>query len=265
MENYVEEEAFEMIPCPSCGGGNEKESSSCSHCGKVLREERKKLFKRRSFFFGGIGLVLILAIGFFVTRISQSQAIGKVNGEVITREEFSKRVEQTKRLYENRYGENLFQGEEGKQHLTRLKAQILDEMVTEKILLQEAKNAGYTSAPPEEIEKELEAIRKKSGLSTADLEKMIGGKIQDVKAELGKEWSHFRICGKGRSKGQTENQILFSGSGLQKQRPQPELKPMKSWKPSRRQRLLAAPVDVAEVEKLNPSTRRLNRRQGPRV
>ena len=218
MENYVEEEAFEMIPCPSCGGGNEKESSSCSHCGKVLREERKKLFKRRSFFFGGIGLVLILAIGFFVTRISQSQAIGKVNGEVITREEFSKRVEQTKKLYENRYGENLFQGEEGKQHLTRLKAQILDEMVTEKILLQEAKNAGYTSAPPEEIEKELEAIRKKSGLSTADLEKMIGGKIQDVKAELGKEWVISEFVEKAVLKGEQRNADFVFGQWFAKTR-----------------------------------------------
>jgi len=176
----------------------------------------KSFLRDDPFFSEGSASLLILAIGFFVTRISQSQAIGKVNGEVITREEFFKRVEQTKRLYENRYGENLFQGEEGKQHLIRLKAQILDEMVTEKILLQEAKNAGYTSAPPEEIEKELEAIRKKSGLSTADLEKMIGGKIQDVKAELGKEWVISEFVEKAVLKGEERNADFVFGQWFAK-------------------------------------------------
>src|SRR4030042_4135431 len=86
-------------------------------------------------------------------------------------------------VYEMRYGGNLFQGEEGTQNLIRLKAEVLDEMVTEKLLLQEAKNAGYRLAPPEEIEKELETIKRKNGLSTADLEKMSGGKIEDFKGQ----------------------------------------------------------------------------------
>jgi predicted nucleic acid-binding Zn ribbon protein len=161
METYSEEEAFEMVLCPSCGSGNEKESCFCKDCGKVLREERKKRFKKRSLLLGGIALVLILAIGFFATRISQSQAIGKVNGEAIGRQEFSKRVERMKRFYENRYGEDLFRGDEGTQQLNRLRAQILDEMVTEKILLQEARTAGYASVPPGEVEKRLEEIKMK--------------------------------------------------------------------------------------------------------
>ena len=153
---------------------------------------------------------------FFGTGVFGSKVVGKVNGEVITREEFSKRVDRMKRLYENRYGENLFQGEEGKQNLNRLKAQILDEMVTEKVLLQEAKNAGYTSAPPEEIEKELEGIKEKNGLSTADLEKMIGGKIEDLKAELGKEWVISEFVEKAVLKGAQQNGNLVFGQWLAK-------------------------------------------------
>ena len=217
MENYSEEEAFEAISCPSCGGANEKESYSCSHCGNVIREERKKPFKKRSLFFGGVALVLLLAIGFFVTRISQSQMVGKVNGEVIGRQEFSKRVERMKRFYENRYGEDLFRGDEGMQQLNRLKAQILDEMVQEKILLQEAKSAGYTSVPPGEIEKRLEEIKKK-GLSDDDLERMTGGKSEDLKAELEKEWIISTFVEKAVLKGGQGNPDFVFGQWFAKTR-----------------------------------------------
>jgi hypothetical protein len=232
METYSEEEPFEIIPCPSCGGGNEKENYFCSHCGKVLRgevlreevlreevlrEERKKPFKRRSLLLGGIALVLILAIGFFATRISQSQAIGKVNGEAISRQEFSKRVERMKRFYENRHGEDLFRGDEGTQQLNRLKAQILDEMVAEKILLQEAKSAGYTSVPPGEIEKRLDEIKKK-GLSDDDLERMTGGKSEDLKAELEKEWIISTFVEKAVLKGEQGNPDFVFGQWFAKAR-----------------------------------------------
>ena len=66
-----------------------------------------------------------------------------------------------------------FRVKQGEENLNRLKTDIIDEMVDEKILLQEAKISGYTSAPEEEIEKQLEAIKKKNGLSDADITKMI--------------------------------------------------------------------------------------------
>ena len=228
MENYSEEEAFEMISCPSCGGGNEKESCFCKDCGKVLREERKKPFKKRSLFFGGVALVLILAIGFLVTRISQSQAVGKVNGEVIGRQEFSKRVERIKRFYEDRYGEDLFRGDEGTQQLNRLRAQILDEMVTEKILLQEAKSAGYTSVPPGEIEKRLGEIKKKD-LSDDDLERMTGGKIEDLKAELENEWIISTFVEKAVLKGEQGNADFVFGQWFAKTKAAAKIETYERW------------------------------------
>ena len=89
------------------------------------------------------GLILAGAIGYFLTGGLESKLVGKVNGEGITRKEFSKRLERAKKFYELRYGQNLFKGEKGKENLNRLKTDILDEMTTEKILLQEAKSAGY--------------------------------------------------------------------------------------------------------------------------
>ena len=165
--------------------------------------------------------MLALAVGFFITGFSESRWVGKVNEEGITREEFSKRVEGMKNIYESHYGENLSQGEAGKDNLNRLKVQVLDEMITEKVLLQEAKSAGYTSAPPEEIDRELEEIKKKNGFSNADIEKMIGVKMEDFAAELGKKCVISQFIEKIVLKGQLQNADFPSGSGLPKRKGTP--------------------------------------------
>jgi len=206
----------ERVSCPSCGEENESESRFCAHCGKSLPEDKKKRFKKRYLLFGGPGLVLAVAVMFFGLGGLGSKVVGKVNGEAITRESFSKRVDRMKRLYENRYGESLFQGEEGTQELNRLKAQVLDEMVTERVLLQEARNAGYTSAPQGEIENELEGIKTKSGLSTADLERKTGLKIEDLKAELENEWVISEFVEKAVLKGDLRNGNVVFGQWLAK-------------------------------------------------
>lgn len=81
----------------------------------------------------------------------------------------SKRIVRAKKFYEYRYGQDVFQGEAGRGNLNRVKSETLDEMVNGKILLQEAKAVGYTSAPEEEIEEELEAIKEKTSLCDADV------------------------------------------------------------------------------------------------
>jgi len=206
----------ERVSCPSCGEENEGESRFCVHCGKSFLEDKKKRFKKRHLLLGGLGLLLAVLVLFFGAEVFGSKVIKKVNGEAIAREAFSKRIDRMKRLYESRYGENLFQGEEGKQNLNRLEAQVLDQMVTETLLLQEAKSAGYTSAPRGEIEKELEGIRTKSGLSSADLEKMTGGKIEDLKAELEKEWVISEFVEKAVLKGDLQNGNFVFGQWLAK-------------------------------------------------
>jgi hypothetical protein len=141
----------------------------------------------------------------------ETNLVGKVNGEGITRKEFSKRLERVKKFYELRYGQNLFQGEEGKENLNRLKSDILDEMTTEMILLQEARNSGYASAPEEEIVKEVEAVKKKHGLSDNDLKQMLGGSIGDLKEELRKGWIISQFLEKVVGKGDQQNgEIVFA-------------------------------------------------------
>ncbi len=197
--------------CPSCNGRNEKKARFCVHCGNPLLKKRRIRLTSRYIFFAAIGLILAGAISYFLLRGPESKLIGKVNGEEITRKEFSKRVKRAKRFYELRYGQNLFQGEEGKQNLTRLKTDVLDEMTTEKILLQEAKSAGYSSAPDEEIVKQVEVIKKKYGLSDEDLKQKMGGSIEDLKEELGKGWVISQFLEKDVLKGnQQDGEVVFA-------------------------------------------------------
>ncbi|OGP57529.1 MAG: hypothetical protein A2162_12185 [Deltaproteobacteria bacterium RBG_13_52_11b] len=216
MDLHSEREPIEKVSCPFCGEGNERDSRFCIHCGKPYPEKGNAFHKKRYRLFGGVALLLAVAIGFFGKGVFDSNLVGKVNGEGITREELSERVARMRGVYEMRYGGNLFQGEEGTQNLIRLKAEVLDEMVTEKLLLQEAKNAGYRLAPPEEIEKELETIKRKNGLSTADLEKMSGGKIEDLKAQLGKEWIISEFIEKAVLNGNRQNGNLVFAQWLAK-------------------------------------------------
>jgi len=137
---------------------------------------------------GAAGLILIGALLFFSNGGLGSGAVAMVNGEEVTRKEFLTRLDRIKRFYESRYGKDLFRGEAGRDSLSRLKADLLDEITTEKLLLQEARAAGYTSAPMEEIDQQIEAIKKRSGLSEADLSKMMGRSIQEVKGELRDRW-----------------------------------------------------------------------------
>jgi|GEM_PF-848353 len=200
-----------LIACPSCDEGNEKGNQFCTHCGNPLPRSKETYFKKRHILFVTIGLILAGAIGYFLIGGLESKLVGKVNGEGITRKEFSKRLERVKKFYELRYGQNLFQGEEGKENMNRLKTEILDEMTTEKILLQEAKSAGYASAPEEEIQKEMEVIKKKYGLTDADLKQKMGVSIEDLKEELRKGWIISQFLEKAILKSDRQNgELVFA-------------------------------------------------------
>jgi hypothetical protein len=208
MGNHPEN--FDMQSCPFCGEGNKRESHFCVHCGKGLLKNKKFISARRPILLGMIGLLLAGGIILLWRTGSESKLVGKVNGEGVTREEFSKKVDRLKKFYETRYGQSRFQGETGKGDLNRLKTEILDEMITEKFLLQEARKAGFTSAPEEEIEKYVDAIKKQRGLSDADLQKMTGEGIEDLKEELRRGWIISQFIEKAVVKGdQTNGESLF--------------------------------------------------------
>jgi hypothetical protein len=164
-----------------------------------------------SILFGALILFSIGGMGFLWRGGLQSEWAAKVNGEGIPRKEFLKKLDARKNFYETRFGPEIFRGETGKQNLNRLKKEILDEMITERILLHEAKNAGYTSAPRGEVEKYLDDVKKQKGLSEADLRKMTGQNIEELKEELGRGWVISHFIEKAVLKGNPANgEILFS-------------------------------------------------------
>lgn len=197
--------------CPSCNGENEKKAQFCVHCGNPFPRKRRFLFRSRYVLFGVIGLIFAGTMAYFSMGGLESRLVGKVNGEGITRKEFSNKLERAKKFYELRFGQNLFQGEEGKENLNRLKTDIFDEMTTEKILLQEAKSAGYTSAPDEEISKQVEGIKGKYGLADDDLKQKMGVSIEDLKEELRKGWVISQFLEKAVLKGDQQNgEVVFA-------------------------------------------------------
>ena len=200
--------------CSSCGGENERKSRFCVHCGNLLPRKRRFFFRNRYVLFGAIGLIVAGGVLYFLMGGLESKLVGKVNGEGITRKEFSKRLERAKKFYELRYGQNLFQGVEAKENLNRLKTDILDEMTTEKILLQEAKSAGYAFAPDEEIVKQVEVVKKKYGLSDADIKQKMGLGIEDLKEELRKGWIISQFLEKAVLKGDEQNSELIFAQWL---------------------------------------------------
>jgi hypothetical protein len=209
MESRLENP--DTVCCPSCSQGNEKKAQFCVCCGHPLPRRRKVWAKKRYILFGAIGLTLAGAIGYLWTGGIESRLVAKVNGEGITRKQFSQRVDRVKKFYEYRYGQGLFESETGRENLNRLKADILDEMTTEKILLQEAKSAGYASAPEEEIVKQVEAIKTKYSLSDADLKQRMGGNIEELKEELRKGWIISEFVDKTLVKDDRQNgQLLFA-------------------------------------------------------
>lgn len=209
MENDLA--AQMMAICTLCGEGNENKARFCVHCGNPLPRKRRIRFTIRYVLVAVISLTLAGVISYVLAGGVESKLVGKVNGEEITRKEFSERLERSKKFYEIRYGQNLFQGEEGKGNLNRLKTEVLDEMTTEKILLQEAKSAGYSAAPEEEIMKQVENVKKKYGLSDNDLKQKMGGSIEDLKEELRKGWIISQFVEKNVLKGDQQNaQLQFA-------------------------------------------------------
>ncbi len=192
------------ITCPACDGGNEAQNLFCVHCGQTLPREKKRV-KTPMLLLGLAGFVLAGIVGYFIANGIGSKPMARVNDEEITQKEFSNRLDRAKKLHELRFGKDLFKGSAGEENLTRLQAQLMEEIIMEKLLLQEAKKEGYTQAPEKEIEAQVEAIKQKHGLSEADFKKRLGVDLPEFKEELRKDWVISQFVEKAVLKGSQDN------------------------------------------------------------
>ncbi|PKN65436.1 MAG: hypothetical protein CVU57_09975 [Deltaproteobacteria bacterium HGW-Deltaproteobacteria-15] len=155
----------------------------------------------------GVALFLMGGLWFLTKSNAESFLVGKVNGEGISRKEFAARVDRVMKSYGNPKG--LLQGQQGDEALGRIRDEVLDEMIVEKFLLQGAKKAGFATAPEDEVARQVEEIKKMSGLSEPELENRLGLKLPDLKAEISDRWAISQYIEKDVLKDNPEDRELF--------------------------------------------------------
>lgn len=100
-----------------------------------------------------LGVVLLLVVGLLVTGCGEKK-LATVNGEVVTQSEFERRLDTVQRYYESNMGVT-FEGESGAEMLKNLQEMVLDQLVTEHLLQQEARKQKLT-ATKEEVQARIE-------------------------------------------------------------------------------------------------------------
>jgi hypothetical protein len=170
--------------------------NSCRHCGKEVDEgelycsdcrvrsgvrKAKNLKLTALVFFGLLGVLtfMLLRNGISgVLNLSLDRVTGKpaavVNGDRITRAELDARVKMIRAMLERKYGQSLFSGERGEVLLTSLKSDVLDGMVEERLVVQEARRMGI-QVNEEKLQGEVKRISTEVYGSTENL----GGKLRE--------------------------------------------------------------------------------------
>ncbi|SJZ31141.1 peptidylprolyl isomerase [Selenihalanaerobacter shriftii] len=116
--------------------------------------------------------------------IDESQAVAKVNDKLISKARFNKNVEQVKAQYQQQYGVD-FSNAKVAAMLTRLKEQVLEQMIREEVLIQQAVKEGI-EVTDKEIQAEFDKVKKKYK-SADEFKKRLkeaGVTIDDIKLNI---------------------------------------------------------------------------------
>lgn len=105
-------------------------------------------------------LTLVLA---GCTKKDTGNVVAEVNGEQVTRQEFNEEMEKVKERYQKQGIK--FDSESGKKMLQALEADILDQMIQEKVIYQEAKKQGI-EVKDEDVKQHLENLKAQYGEET---------------------------------------------------------------------------------------------------
>ena len=151
--------------CTLCGKETETGEPYCPQCMDKSGARRPGSFWLFSIFFSAVLLVLagiMLWYGHIgAWDLSWDRLIGRpaamVNGEAISREDLRVRVKTSRRILEQQYGSDIFNGKEGKTRLVALQREILDRMVEERLIAQEAHRLGIRIGD-EQVDQELRRI-----------------------------------------------------------------------------------------------------------
>ena len=126
------------MPCPRCGKKNDTDVLFCASCGTALVATAQKPARSRRPYLFMLVLVpvvaLVVCLGYYKFLLPEGVA-AVVNGEDIMRSELDEAVARSKR--------------EGGAAGQRTRYETLNMLITERIILQEARKAGMTVSPEE--------------------------------------------------------------------------------------------------------------------
>ncbi len=154
--------------CRHCGKDTEKGDVFCPECRSLAGGKKKT---GRIWFFSILfSAVLLFLTGLMVWHgglgnwsLPLADLWGKpaavINGESIPRKEFKARMMSVKSAIERQYGKNTFTGERGEVLLGSLAQQVLDGMLEERLVAQEARNLKV-EIRQDQVEEEVQRISK---------------------------------------------------------------------------------------------------------
>jgi hypothetical protein len=150
--------------CSRCGKENAGEYEAyCPECRSDIRRKKKK----RLWYYGIVAVILLIAAGGFLygkkngTEFSWNSLLGRpaavINGDPIAWSEARERFRITRLMMEKEYGKELFAGEKGGAYLKDLERDILERMVSERLVAQEARRMNIKIAD-EKVLQEMQNI-----------------------------------------------------------------------------------------------------------
>lgn len=193
MQKYLE--GFEMIEnCRHCGKEIEGEGVFCPECRAIAGAKKPKRIWLFSLIFSGLLLSLTGLLfwhgGLSFGNLSLDAIWGKpaavINGEKISRSDLKARLKIFQRILERQYGNDLFTGDRGRALFVNLENKVLNDMLEEKLVSQEARKLGK-QVTDEQVKQKMDQITKEifgtwenfqarlqeEGMSKEDLQKNI--------------------------------------------------------------------------------------------
>jgi len=180
--------------CRHCGKEIEGEGVFCPECRAIAGAKKPKRIWLFSLIFSGLLLSLTGLLfwhgGLSFGNLSLDAIWGKpaavINGEKISRSDLKARLKIFQRILERQYGNDLFTGDRGRALFVNLKNKVLNDMLEEKLVSQEARKLGK-QVTDEQVKQKMDQITKEifgtwenfqtrlqeEGMSKEDLQKNI--------------------------------------------------------------------------------------------
>jgi hypothetical protein len=167
--------------CMRCGKETGEGELYCPPCQAQWGTRKPKRVWIVSLVFSGVLLVLAgmvlwhggVSLGGLIPGAFTTNPAAVVNGESISEADFQARLQSVRRILERQNGGHLFAGERGRYLFENLRAEVLEEMVEEKLVDQEARKLGI-QVSERSIQQEVQRIAREIYGSQENFERWMG-------------------------------------------------------------------------------------------